>query len=242
MRIKGEVNVLEQLKQEVYEANMLLPKFNLITFTWGNVSGIDRDSGLVVIKPSGVEYSQLSPENMVVVDLNGKIVEGELKPSSDTPTHVELYKAFPDIKGIVHTHSQWAVSFAQAGIDIPAAGTTHGDYFYGAIPVTRQMKKEEIAEDYEKQTGLVIVETFQKRKIDPNHVPGVLVNDHGPFTWGTSPANAVHNAVVLEQVAEMAYHTIQLNPHAIEMSQDLLDKHYLRKHGQNAYYGQIKIL
>lgn len=230
--------MLERLKQEVYEANMLLPKYNLITFTWGNVSGIDPDSGYVVIKPSGVDYRELSPENMVVVDLDGNIVEGDLKPSSDTPTHVELYKAFPDIKGIVHTHSPWAVSFAQAGIDIPAAGTTHGDYFYGAIPVTRQMKKEEIVEDYEKQTGSVIIETFKKRQIDPNQVPGVLVHDHGPFTWGTSPANAVHNAVVLEQVAEMTYHTLQLNPHAIEMSQELLDKHYLRKHGKNAYYGQ----
>lgn len=231
--------MLEKLKQEVYEANMLLPKYNLVTFTWGNVSGFDRDSGLVVIKPSGVEYEQLSPNDMVVVDLDGNIVEGNLKPSSDTATHVELYKAFPEIKGIVHTHSPWAVSFAQAGIDIPAAGTTHGDYFYGAIPVTRQMKKEEIEKDYEKQTGLVIVETFQKRQINPNYVPGVLVNDHGPFTWGTSPANAVHNAVVLEQVAEMAYHTIQLNPHAIEMNKELLDKHYLRKHGKYAYYGQV---
>lgn len=231
--------MLEKLKQEVYEANMLLPKYNLVTFTWGNVSGFDRDSGLVVIKPSGIEYVQLSPNDMVVVDLDGNIVEGNLKPSSDTATHVELYKAFPEIKGIVHTHSPWAVSFAQAGIDIPAAGTTHGDYFYGAIPVTRQMKKEEIEKDYEKQTGLVIVETFQKRQINPNYVPGVLVNDHGPFTWGTSPANAVHNAVVLEQVAEMAYHTIQLNPHAIEMNKELLDKHYLRKHGKYAYYGQV---
>lgn len=230
--------MLDNLKKEVYEANMLLPKYNLITFTWGNVSGIDRESGYVVIKPSGVEYDRLSPEDMVVVDLEGNTVEGNLNPSSDTATHVELYKAFSDIKGIVHTHSPWAVSFAQAGRDIPAAGTTQGDYFYGSIPVTREMKKEEIVEEYEKQTGSVIIETFKERQINPNQVPGVLVNDHGPFTWGTSPINAVHNAVVLEQVAEMTYHTMQINPDKIEMSQDLLDKHYLRKHGKNAYYGQ----
>jgi len=230
--------MLEKLKNEVYKANMLLPKYKLITFTWGNVSGIDRENNYVVIKPSGVEYEQLSPEKMVVVDLEGNLVEGELNPSSDTKTHLELYKAFTDIKGIVHTHSPWAVSFAQAGIDIPAAGTTHGDYFYGAIPVTRPMKKEEIVEDYEKQTGTVIIETFREREINPNQVPGVLVNDHGPFTWGTSPTNAVHNSVVLEQVAKMTYHTIQINPLGIEMSHNLLDKHYLRKHGKDAYYGQ----
>lgn len=230
--------MLKELKKEVYEANMMLPKYNLITFTWGNVSGIDRKSGYVVIKPSGVNYEELSPEDMVVVDLEGNSVEGKLNPSSDTATHVELYKAFPDIKGIVHTHSPWAVSFAQAGKVIPVAGTTQGDYFYGSIPVTREMRKEEIVEEYEKQTGTVIIETFQEKQIDPNQVPGVLVNDHGPFTWGTSPENAVHNSVVLEQVAEMTYHTLQLNPNGIEMSQDLLDKHYLRKHGKNAYYGQ----
>lgn len=230
--------MLEQLKKEVYEANMLLPKYNLITFTWGNVSGIDRDSGYVVIKPSGVEYEHLSPETMVVVDLTGKVIEGKLNPSSDTATHVELYKAFSDIRGIVHTHSPWAVSFAQAGMDIPAAGTTQGDYFYGAIPVTREMKKDEIVSEYETQTGIVIAETFHERKIDPYQVPGVLVNDHGPFTWGNSPADAVHNAVVLEQVAEMTYHSLQLNSQGIEMSQYLLDKHYLRKHGKDAYYGQ----
>ena len=230
--------MLEDLKKEVYEANMLLPEHNLITFTWGNVSGIDRDSGYVVIKPSGVDYEQLAPEDMAIVDLEGNRIEGNLKPSSDTATHLELYKAFPDIKGIVHTHSPWAVSFAQAGREIPAAGTTQGDYFYGAIPVTREMKKEEIIKDYEKQTGTVIIETFKEKQIDPNQVPGILVNDHGPFTWGTSPKNAVHHSVVLEQVAEMTYHTLQLNPNGIEMSQDLLDKHYLRKHGKNAYYGQ----
>ncbi|MBN6205646.1 L-ribulose-5-phosphate 4-epimerase [Ralstonia pickettii] len=230
--------MLDALKREVYDANMLLPEHNLITFTWGNVSGIDRGSGYVVIKPSGVDYEQLTPEDMVVVDLEGNRIEGDLNPSSDTATHLELYKAFLDIKGIVHTHSPWAVSFAQAGREIPAAGTTQGDYFYGAIPVTRRMKKEEIVEEYEKQTGTVIIETFQEKQIDPNQVPGVLVNDHGPFTWGTSPTNAVHNSVVLEQVAEMTYHTLQLNPEGIEMSQYLLDKHYLRKHGKNAYYGQ----
>lgn len=230
--------MLESLKKAVYEANMLLPKYGLVTFTWGNVSGFDQENGFVVIKPSGVEYEALSPEKMVVVDLEGKKVEGDLKPSSDTATHIELYKAFPNIKGIVHTHSPWAVSFAQAGKSIPAAGTTQGDYFYGSIPVTRKMRKDEIAEEYEKNTGLVIVETFTENNIDPEQVPGVLVNDHGPFTWGNSPTNAVHNSVVLEKVAEMTYHTLQLNPHGIEMSQDLLDKHYLRKHGENAYYGQ----
>lgn len=230
--------MLEDLKKEVYDANMLLPKYNLITFTWGNVSGIDRENGYVVIKPSGVEYKQLSVEDMVVVDLMGNTVEGNLNPSSDTATHIELYQAFPDIKGIVHTHSPWAVSFAQAGKGIPAAGTTQGDYFYGAIPVTRKMEKDEIVEEYEKQTGLVIVETFKNKNINPNQIPGVLVNDHGPFTWGTSPGNAVHHSVVLEEVAKMTYHTMQINPTGIEMSQDLLDKHYLRKHGKDAYYGQ----
>jgi len=230
--------MLESLRNEVYEANMLLPKYNLITFTWGNVSGIDREQGQVVIKPSGVEYENLSPENMVVVDLNGGIIEGDLKPSSDTATHLELYKEFPEIEGIVHTHSPWAVSFAQAGRNIPAAGTTQADYFYGSIPVTREMKENEIIKEYEKQTGTVIIETFEELQINPTQVPGVLVNDHGPFTWGTSPKEAVHNSVVLEQVAEMAYHSMQLNSEEIEMSQNLLDKHYLRKHGENAYYGQ----
>lgn len=230
--------MLDNLKREVYKANLLLPKFNLITFTWGNVSGIDREKGYVVIKPSGVSYEELSPENMVVVDLEGNVIEGDLNPSSDTWTHIELYKGFADIMGIVHTHSPWAVSFAQAGIDIPAAGTTQADYFYGSIPVTRKMKSDEILEEYERKTGLVIIETFHDRKINPNQVPGVLVNDHGPFTWGMSPSDAVHNAVVLEQVAEMTYHTMQLNPEDIQMSKKLLDKHFLRKHGANAYYGQ----
>ncbi|AAK79309.1 L-ribulose-5-phosphate 4-epimerase [Clostridium acetobutylicum] len=230
--------MLEALKQEVLEANLMLPKYGLVVFTWGNVSGIDREKGLIVIKPSGVEYDQMKASDMVVVDLNGKVVEGDLNPSSDTPTHIVLYKEFSDIKGIVHTHSPWATSFAQAGVSIPAAGTTHGDYFYGNIPVTSRMTKEEIATDYEKQTGDVIVRTFRKENINPNDVPAVLVNDHAPFTWGTDPKNAVHNSVVLEEVAKMTYHSLQLNPHNIEMSQDLLDKHFKRKHGANAYYGQ----
>lgn len=230
--------MLEQLKQEVYEANMLLTQYNLVTFTWGNVSGIDREKNLFVIKPSGVAYEGLLPEHMVVVNLNGDIVEGDLKPSSDTPTHLVLYNNFPDISGVVHTHSPWAVSFAQAGIDIPSAGTTHADTFYGAVPVTRKMKESEVIKDYEEQTGDVIVETFEKRKINPDQVPAVLVNDHGPFTWGKSAREAVHNAVVLEEVAKMTYHTMQLNPHDINMDSYLLDKHYLRKHGEHAYYGQ----
>lgn len=230
--------MLENLKKEVCEANLLLPEYDLVTFTWGNVSGIDRETGYVVIKPSGVEYTELTPDKMVVVDLDGDIIEGDLNPSSDTATHLELYKAFPDIGGVVHTHSPWAVSFAQAGQDIPAAGTTQADYFYGAIPVTRQMKENEIVEAYEKETGTVIIETFNERKIDPNQVPSVLVNDHGPFTWGETPEVAVHNSVVLEQVAMMTYRSLQLNSENIEINQDLLDKHYLRKHGENAYYGQ----
>lgn len=230
--------MLETLKQKVYEANMSLPKYGLVVFTWGNVSGIDRENNLVVIKPSGVDYDELSADKMVVVDLDGNIVEGDLKPSSDTATHIELYKAFKDIKGVVHTHSPWAVSFAQAGIDIPAAGTTHADYFYGDIPVTSPMTSSEIETDYEKQTGLVIVKAFDERTIDPNQIPGVLVNDHGPFTWGTSPSNAVHNSVVLEQVAQMTYHGLMLSNRNSRMHQGLLDKHYLRKHGKAAYYGQ----
>lgn len=230
--------MLEKLKKQVFRANMSLPEHDLVVFTWGNVSGIDREKELVVIKPSGVEYSELTPDKMVVVNFNGEVVEGNLKPSSDTATHIELYKHFKDIRGVVHTHSPWAVSFAQAGIDIPAAGTTHADYFYGDIPVTRPMRKDEIKTDYEKQTGTVIIETFEDREISPNDIPGVIVNDHGPFTWGTSPENAVYNSVVLEKVAEMTYHTMQLNKGNVRLSQDLLDKHYLRKHGKNAYYGQ----
>ena len=228
--------MLEALKQEVLEANLLLPKYGLITFTWGNVSGIDRESGLVVIKPSGVSYDGMTAEDMVVVDLQGKVVEGKWKPSSDTPTHLALYRAFPGLDGIVHTHSRWATSFAQAGMPIPAMGTTQGDYFYGDIPCTRKMTPAEIAGEYELETGNVIIETFQG--IDPMTIPAVLVHSHGPFTWGTDAMNAVHNAVVLEEVAFMDYHAMSMNPQAGRMQQELLDKHYLRKHGANAYYGQ----
>ncbi|MDD6032528.1 MAG: L-ribulose-5-phosphate 4-epimerase [Oscillospiraceae bacterium] len=228
--------MLKKLKEQVWKANMLLPAHGLVTFTWGNVSGIDRDRGLVVIKPSGVPYEQLQPSDMVVVDLlSGQRVEGELNPSSDTPTHLELYRRFPNIGGVVHTHSTWATIFAQAGRGIPAYGTTHGDYFYGEIPCTRALTEEEIAGNYELQTGIVIAEAFRQR--DPDAMPGVLVKSHGPFSWGASPKEAVHNAVVLERVAMMAYHTEQLG-NTTPMDQALLDKHYLRKHGENAYYGQ----
>ena len=228
--------MLEELKKQVLAANLLLPKYNLVTFTWGNVSGIDRESGLVVIKPSGVSYDGMCLEDMVVVDLDGKVVEGKWKPSSDTPTHVELYKAFPNIGGVVHTHSRWATTFAQAGRAIPPLGTTHADYFYGPIPCTRRMTEQEIAGAYEKETGKVIVETF--RDTDPADVPGVLVYSHGPFAWGTDAMNAVHNAVVMEEVAFIDWHAMILNPTLGPMQQTLLDKHYLRKHGKNAYYGQ----
>lgn len=231
--------MLEDLKQQVLDANLLLPKYDLITFTWGNVSGIDREKGLVVIKPSGIEYDKMGSDDMVVVDLDGNRVEGKWKPSSDTATHLALYKAFPSLGGIVHTHSRWATSFAQAGIGIPAFGTTHGDYFYGEIPCTRKMTPAEISGAYELETGNVIIETYQSRNIDPAQVPAVLVNSHGPFTWGTSPFNAVHNAVVLENVAFMAFHALALKPDLSPMQQALLDKHYLRKHGAGAYYGQV---
>ncbi len=230
--------MLEELKQTVLEANLLLPKHQLVTFTWGNVSGIDREKGLVVIKPSGVEYDGMTADDMVVVDLDGNRVEGRYKPSSDTPTHVALYRAFPGLGGIVHTHSRWATSFAQAGRGVPAMGTTQGDYFYGEIPCTRRMTPEEIAGAYEAETGNVIIETFRERGIDPDQVPAVLVHSHGPFTWGTDPLNAVHNAVVLEEVAFMDFHAMMLEPGLPPMQQELLDKHYLRKHGANAYYGQ----
>lgn len=229
--------MLEELKKIVCEANLQLPEYGLVTFTWGNVSGIDRESGLVVIKPSGVPYKGMTPEDMVVVDLDGNVVEGKWKPSSDTPTHVELYKAFPECGGIVHTHSRWATSFAQAGKDILAMGTTHGDYFYGDIPCTRLMTGAEIKGEYEKETGKVIIETFENRDIDPAMVPGVLVQSHGPFAWGKDPMEAVHNAVVMEEVAFMDLHAMMLNPEKGRMQQTLLDKHYLRKHGVNAYYG-----
>ncbi len=229
--------MLEELKKTVCKANLDLPKYGLVTFTWGNVSGIDREAGLMVIKPSGVEYDELRPEDMVVVSLKtGEKVEGKYKPSSDTATHVALYNAFHDIGGIVHTHSRMATSFAQAGRGIPAYGTTHGDYFYGEIPCTRKMTPEEIAGEYEKETGNVIIETFKGK--NENDIPAVLVNSHGPFSWGTSPENAVHNAVVLEELAYMALNTELLNPDITRMQQELLDKHYLRKHGKNAYYGQ----
>lgn len=228
--------MLEALKQQVWAANLQLPAAGLVVFTWGNVSGIDRESGLVVIKPSGVPYQGMTAEDMVVVDLEGKVVEGKWKPSSDTPTHVELYRAFPDCGGVVHTHSRWATTYAQAGMDIPAMGTTHGDYFYGDIPCTRRMTPAEIGGEYEKETGLVIAETFRGK--NAMEIPAVLVNSHGPFTWGKDADEAVHNAVVLEELAFMAWHAAQLNPNAGRMQQELLDRHYLRKHGKNAYYGQ----
>ena len=228
--------MLDQLKEQVCQANAELPKYGLVTFTWGNVSGFDRASGLMVIKPSGVPYEELEPEHMVVVDADGRVVEGDMRPSSDTPTHLVLYRAFPNVGGIVHTHSPWATIWSQAGQGIPALGTTQADYFYGTIPCTRQMTDEEIRGEYEAETGNVIVETF--RGIDPDRVPGVLVNSHAPFAWGKDAMNALHNAVVLEEVAKMAYHTRQLNAGVASMNQALLDKHYLRKHGANAYYGQ----
>ena len=228
--------MLEELKQAVCQANLTLPKYGLVTFTWGNVSGIDRASGLVVIKPSGVAYEGMTPEDMVVVDLDGTLVEGNWKPSSDTQTHLALYQAFAHIGGVVHTHSRWATVFAQAGRDIPALGTTHADYFYGPIPCTRQMTKSEIQGNYERETGRVILKTFSGQ--DPDAIPGVLVHSHGPFTWGKDAAQAVQNAVVLEEVAEMAYHTLTLEPGIGSVPQELLDKHYRRKHGPTAYYGQ----
>lgn len=228
--------MLELLKQEVWKANLDLPKYKMVTFTWGNVSGIDRASGHVAIKPSGVPYEELRPEDLVIVDLDGNVVEGRLKPSSDTPTHLALYKAFAGIGGIVHTHSPWATSWAQAGKGIPALGTTHADYFYGEIPCTRPMTDQEIEGEYELETGHVIAETF--RDLDPNQIPGVLVHGHAPFAWGKDAHNAVHNAVVLEEVAKMALHSFMLNPSLQPMNQTLLDRHYLRKHGTNAYYGQ----
>ena len=235
--------MLEKLKQEVYEANMMLVEHDLIIFTWGNVSGIDRESGLFVIKPSGVSYDVLRPEDMVVVDLNGKVVEGKYRPSSDTDTHIALYKAFPNIGGVTHTHSVYATSFAQAGRDIPAYGTTHGDYFYGAVPCTRKMKRAEIEGSYELETGNVIVETFRERQIDPDRMDAVLVCSHGPFTWGKDAKASVEASVVLETVAQMAYQTELLRAapvtYPIEpMQKELLDKHFNRKHGPGAYYGQ----
>lgn len=230
---------LQQLKEEVLAANLDLPKYGLVVFTWGNVSAIDRERNVVVIKPSGVDYTVMKADDMVVVDLaTGKVVEGTKKPSSDTPTHLELYRAFPEIGGVVHTHSRHAVVWAQSGKDLPAYGTTQADYFYGTVPCTRLMTPAEIQGEYEKETGLVIVETFKERNLDPMAVPGVLTRSHGPFTWGKDAHNAVHNSVVLEEIAYMNLFTTLLNPQAPTIQQELLDKHYLRKHGKNAYYGQ----
>ena len=231
--------MLEELRKQVYEANMELPRRGVVTYTWGNVSGMDREKGLVVIKPSGVEYDELTPENLVVVDLDGNRVEGDLNPSSDTKTHLELYKAFPTLGGIVHTHSPYAVAWAQAGQDIPCYGTTHADYFYGAVPCARHLTKEELDEDYEKNTGKIIIDTFTDRGIDPVAVPGVICHSHGPFTWGKDGAEAVHNAVVLEEIAKMNLFTELLNPGGDNRTpQCMQDKHFMRKHGPNAYYGQ----
>lgn len=228
--------MLENLKKEVCEANLLLPKYGLVTFTWGNVSAVDRERGVIVIKPSGVEYDELTPDMMTVVDFDGNIVEGGLNPSSDTPTHIELYKSFKNIGGVVHTHSTNAVSFAQAKRSITIYGTTHADYFFGDIPCTRPLTREEIESDYEKNTGVVIANTFEN--IDPEAMPAVLVANHGPFAWGKDARDAVHNAVVLEQVALMAMQTEMLNPNITSVSDYIKDKHYYRKHGENAYYGQ----
>lgn len=229
--------MLEQLKEKVFKANLDLVKHGLVIFTWGNVSAIDREKGLIVIKPSGVDYDVMKAADMVVVDMDGNVVDGDLKPSSDTPTHLELYKAFSEIGGVVHTHSTYATAWAQAGADIPILGTTQADYFYGDIPCTRSMTEQEIATDYEKETGTVIVEAFADR--NPIHVPGVVVKNHGPFSWGKDADDAVHNSVVLEQVAKMDSIAFQVNPKA-DMNKFLVEKHFNRKHGANAYYGQGK--
>lgn len=232
--------MLEQLKQEVYEANMLLPKYHLVTFTWGNVSGIDREKGLFVIKPSGVDYDKLTPDSMVVVNLEGEVVEGDYRPSSDTPTHVVLYNRFQEIGGVVHTHSSWATSWAQAGRGIPCYGTTHADYLYGQVPCVRTLTKEEIETAYEKNTGVLIADEFERLAVDYIATPAVLCKNHGPFTWGKDAKEAVHNAVVLEEVAKMAARCEQIDPKVNPAPQELQDKHYYRKHGKNAYYGQSK--
>lgn len=232
--------MLEELKKQVCDANLELNRRGIVIYTWGNVSGIDRASGLMVIKPSGIDYDIMKPEDMVVVDLaSGNTVEGKWKPSSDTKTHLEIYRAFSEIGGIAHTHSINAVAFAQAGLDIPALGTTHADYFYGAIPCTRELTKEEVEEAYELNTGKVIVDCIRQREIDPIAVPGVVVKNHGPFSWGKDAAAAVYHAVVMDVVAEMNLKTLLLNPNAT-MQQYVLDKHYMRKHGPGAYYGQGK--
>ncbi|MBQ6575837.1 MAG: L-ribulose-5-phosphate 4-epimerase [Lachnospiraceae bacterium] len=230
--------MLEELKKQVYEANMMLPKYGLVTFTWGNVSQIDRDSGLFAIKPSGVDYDKLTPDDMVIMDLDGNRVEGRYKPSSDTPTHLELYKAFPEIGGIVHTHSSYATSWAQSGRSIPCYGTTHADYIYGEVPCVRCLTKEEIDSAYETNTGLLIINEFKRMNKDVMGVPAVLCKNHGPFAWGKDAHDAVHNAVVLEEVAKMAFRTELINPDVEPAPAELQDKHYFRKHGANAYYGQ----
>lgn len=230
--------MLEELKKRVYEANMLLPKYQLVTFTWGNVSEIDKESGIFAIKPSGVEYDKLTPDDMVLVDLDGNIVEGHLKPSSDTATHAEIYKAFKSVGGVVHTHSSYATSWAQAGRSIPCYGTTHADYIYGEVPCLRALSSKEIDDAYEVNTGLLIVNSFKDMNIDPSAVPAVLCKNHGPFTWGKNAGEAVHNAVVLEEVAKMAYRTESINPQVTPAPLHLQNKHYFRKHGKNAYYGQ----
>lgn len=230
--------MLEKLKKEVFEENLELIEKELVIYTWGNVSGIDRDSKIIAIKPSGIDYDIMRAEDIVLIDSDGKKIEGKYKPSSDTPTHIELYKAFPEIGGIVHTHSSYATSWAQAIKDIPAFGTTHADYFYGDIPCARPLTKEEIENEYEKNTGLVIIETLKKRNINPMDVPGIIIASHGPFAWGKDAKHAVYNAVVLEELSKMAYRTIQINPNIKSVEKYLLDKHYFRKHGKNAYYGQ----
>lgn len=232
--------MLEHLKEQVYKANMALVEHGLVIFTWGNVSGIDREKGLVVIKPSGVSYDVMKADDMVVVDLaTGAVVEGDLRPSSDTPTHLAIYRAWPEVGGVVHTHSTYATAWAQAGIDLPNIGTTHADYFHNAIPCTPDMTESEVKSDYELETGNVIVNTFNGGGINPMHTPGVLVKNHGPFAWGKTPDEAVHNAVVMEQVAKMAFVAYQVNPH-LTMNPLLVEKHFSRKHGPNAYYGQKK--
>lgn len=230
--------MLEKLKEEVFLANLELKAQNLVIFTWGNVSAIDAETGYVVIKPSGVSYDTMKAEDMVVVDLEGNVVEGKYRPSSDTPTHLVLYKKYPEIKGIVHTHSEWATSWAQAGRDIPCYGTTHADYFYGSIPCCRMLTKQEIETAYEKETGNVIIETLSERNIKPIEVPGVILHGHGPFAWGKNADDAVHNAKVLDEVAKMALRAEAINPDIKPLPQELIDKHYQRKHGKNAYYGQ----
>ena len=230
--------IIDELKRRVYEANMLLPRYGLITFTWGNASEIDRNSGLVAIKPSGVDYDKMKPNDIVIVDLDGRLIDGMYNPSTDTPTHLEIYKAFPEVNGVVHTHSSYATSWAQAGKDIPCYGTTHADYFYGPIPCIRNLTAEEIEAGYERNTGVSIIERFKEDNINPLYVPGCVCKNHGPFTWGRNAYEAVHNAVVVEEVAKMAILTRQINPEAGETPQYMQDKHFMRKHGPNAYYGQ----